>query len=415
MAALAIAVGALAQPATADHTASVTVLTSGTAAAPTGEVVSSAFIDTPTDHRFAAAVEWLANHGVANGTGNGRFEPGGTVTRGQMAAFLWRYAGAPGGAPAVDFVDVAPDAWNAQAIAFLAAEGITRGIDADRFGGNRPITRAQMATFLWRLQGSPIAPKAGAASDVADDNVHAPAIAWLAAEGITTGVDGDRFAPGNPVTRGQMAALLWRSAGQPALHEPPPGLPRGEDDESADQPAVEEPSGSPSDGGDDVAAPAPGPAPAPAPAPAPGPSPDPDPVLPAVSALCELQPVVEQLLGRSVTVDRGEADYALDLDYSLRHACLFSDGDAEALYLSRWPDDRDDPGDTAGSITVDAGDRAWVVRRADTGSFLTVQLDGHTLYLRAPLAVIDVAHAGDQSTFASWGSTLAEASLPFEP
>ena len=41
------------------------------------------------------------------------------------------------------------------------------------------------------------------------------AVDWLAASGITTGVDEDRFAPDDPVTRAQMATFLWRRAGSP--------------------------------------------------------------------------------------------------------------------------------------------------------------------------------------------------------
>ncbi|RMH79389.1 MAG: S-layer homology domain-containing protein, partial [Actinomyces sp.] len=44
---------------------------------------------------------------------------------------------------------------------------------------------------------------------------YAPAVDWLAARGITTGVGGGRYAPDDPVTRAQMATFLWRLAGSP--------------------------------------------------------------------------------------------------------------------------------------------------------------------------------------------------------
>ncbi|MGB0995984.1 MAG: S-layer homology domain-containing protein [Acidimicrobiales bacterium] len=72
-----------------------------------------------------------------------------------------------------------------------------------------------MATFLWRLEGEPRATTAPF-SDVPRGRYFSEAIDWLFERGITTGTGGRRFSPDAVVTRGQMAAFLWRLAGSPA-------------------------------------------------------------------------------------------------------------------------------------------------------------------------------------------------------
>ncbi|QGG96438.1 DUF1501 domain-containing protein [Actinomarinicola tropica] len=116
------------------------------------------------------------------------------------------------------FVDVSPQAFYAGPVAWLATEGITTGVGgSDRFAPDAPVTRAEMVTFLWRFAGEPAVGGAIPFSDVRDGLFHSTAVRWAAREGITTGVSGsDRFAPDAHVTRGEMATFLWRYARQPS-------------------------------------------------------------------------------------------------------------------------------------------------------------------------------------------------------
>lgn len=173
------------------------------------------FFDVPDNQYYTAAVGWLAAVNITTGTGPGLFSPNDLVTRGQMATFLWRYAGEPGGSPAAGFFDVPNGRFYTKAVDWLKAQGITTGVGANRFAPDDQVTRGQMATFLWRLEGEPAGSPPAGFSDVRAGAFYADAVDWLLYRGITTGVGGNRFAPDDPVTRAQMATFLWRLAGSP--------------------------------------------------------------------------------------------------------------------------------------------------------------------------------------------------------
>ncbi|MEZ5165373.1 MAG: S-layer homology domain-containing protein [Acidimicrobiales bacterium] len=176
---------------------------------------TSSFSDVPANTYYSAAVAWLAATGITTGTSPGHFSPNDLVTRGQMATFLHRYRGSPTGAPRARFVDVPAGKYYTAAVDWLFAEGITTGTSPGRFSPDDIVTRGQMATFLHRLEGTPGgAPPAGFA-DVKAGAYYAKAVDWLLYRGITTGVGGNRFAPDDPVSRAQMATFLWRLAGSP--------------------------------------------------------------------------------------------------------------------------------------------------------------------------------------------------------
>jgi hypothetical protein len=160
-------------------------------------------------------VGWLAATGITTGTGPGTFSPNDNVTRGQMATFLHRYRGEPTGSPVAGFSDVPAGRFYSAAVDWLADQGITTGVGGNRFAPDDVVTRGQMATFLWRLEGEPGGSPSAGFSDVRAGAFYANAVDWLLYRGITTGVGGNRFAPDDPVSRGQMATFLWRLAGSP--------------------------------------------------------------------------------------------------------------------------------------------------------------------------------------------------------
>ena len=177
--------------------------------------VSNGFFDVPADAYYSTAVGWLAATGITTGTGPGNVSPNANVTRGQMATFLHRYRGEPAGSPSAGFSDVPGGRYYSAAVDWLAHERITTGVGGNRFAPDDVVTRGQMATFLWRLEGEPGGSPAAGFSDVRAGAFYARAVDWLLHRGITTGVGGNRFAPDDPVTRGQMATFLWRLAGSP--------------------------------------------------------------------------------------------------------------------------------------------------------------------------------------------------------
>jgi hypothetical protein len=109
------------------------------------------FTDVPSGAFFTEAVVWLKNEGITTGTTDTTFSPDDNVTRAQMAAFLWRMVGEPGGNPAHGFTDVPNGTFFAEAVAWLKDQGITTGTSATTYSPNDNVTRAQMAAFLFRM------------------------------------------------------------------------------------------------------------------------------------------------------------------------------------------------------------------------------------------------------------------------
>jgi hypothetical protein len=174
------------------------------------------FLDVPSSHLFVTEVEWLAEAGITRGCNppnNTLFCPSETVTRGQMAAFLNRALVLPPGATS-PFSDDDVSTFESD-IAAIAAAGITAGCNPPantRYCPDRAVTRAQMAAFLVRaLSLSP-----GSAGVFIDDDgsVFELDIEALAESGITRGCNppvNDRFCPDRAVSRGEMAAFLYRA------------------------------------------------------------------------------------------------------------------------------------------------------------------------------------------------------------
>ena len=67
-----------------------------------------------------------------------------------MAVFLWRYAGSPSTSGTTGFTDIPTGAYYENAVTWLVGEGITTGTSPGHFSPNQSVTRAQMAVFLWR-------------------------------------------------------------------------------------------------------------------------------------------------------------------------------------------------------------------------------------------------------------------------
>lgn len=185
------------------------------------------FSDVPAGAYYSSPVDWLAGQAITTGTGPGRFSPDGVVSRAQMATFLFRYSQEPAPTTPSPFADVAVGAWFSEAVAWLAASGVTTGTGPTTFSPDDGVTRAQMATFLWRFRGSPAAGPSPF-SDVPAGQYYTEAVGWLASSGITTGTSATTFSPDDVVSRAQMATFLWRLAGSPSASEP--GTNRAGDD-----------------------------------------------------------------------------------------------------------------------------------------------------------------------------------------
>lgn len=175
------------------------------------------FPDVPRSSTFYTHIVWLSEEGITSGYANGDFGPNDPVTRGQMAAFLYKLAGSPRWNPPTvsPFRDVSTSNVFYKHITWLAAQGITSGVgDGTRFAPNQQVSRGQMAAFLYKLAGSPAFSAPGrymeTFPDVSTSYTFYKHIEWLAAAEITGGYGNGTFGPSDPVTRGQMAAFLHK-------------------------------------------------------------------------------------------------------------------------------------------------------------------------------------------------------------
>ncbi len=170
-----------------------------------------------TDSIHYASIAFIWQEGITKGCNppdNTLFCSGGTVTRGQMAAFLTRALDLPGAGEDF-FIDDGNSIFESD-INRLAAAGITKGCNPpenDRFCPDGKVTRGQMAAFLVRAFGY-TDPGQGDLFTDDDGLIFANDIDKLGTAGITLGCnppDNTLFCPNDVLTRAQMATFLYRA------------------------------------------------------------------------------------------------------------------------------------------------------------------------------------------------------------
>lgn len=169
------------------------------------------FIDVPETAYYYKPVQWAIENGITEGVGGNRFDPNGQCTRGQVVTFLWRAAGKPTVSANVSFSDVQPGAFYYEAVKWAVANGITTGVGGNRFAPNDSCTRGQVVTFLHRAANSPAASTISSFTDVPATAFYYNAVNWAVANGITDGVGNNRFAPNDTCTRAQVVTFLYRA------------------------------------------------------------------------------------------------------------------------------------------------------------------------------------------------------------
>ena len=194
-------------------------------------VEDTGFADVDADDWYAEAVEYVRDHGIMNGTTATTFNPDGTTSRGQIAAILYRASGSPEVSGGTAFTDVVDTAYYADAVRWASAHGVVTGYGDGTFRPNNPITRQQLAAILWRYAGSP-APEGGA--DYADEDTisayASTAVDWARDTGIISGRDGNRFDPNGRAARAQAAVILHRyDTWEPPIPEIPDPEPAPEE------------------------------------------------------------------------------------------------------------------------------------------------------------------------------------------
>lgn len=137
-------------------------------------------------------------------------------------SIVYRPDGAQGGCgggtgcPSHRFEDLDAGAWYHEAVDFVVRGGLMNGFSGTRFGPDAPLSRAQLAQILYNIEGMPpVSDGGGVFADVTGGVWFAPAVAWAAENGIVDGYGNGLFGPDDNITREQLAVMLWRYAGRP--------------------------------------------------------------------------------------------------------------------------------------------------------------------------------------------------------
>ncbi len=162
-----------------------------------------------------AAIDCLVWYGISTGTSAMSYDPRTDVTREQMAAFLARLIEKSGGKLPANAPDAFPDdddSVHEASIDKLAAAGIVSGKGDGRFDPKGTVTRGQMAKFLvngYDHRSAEVLAEQGDWFGDDDGSAFEPFINQSAAAGFAVGRDG-RYEPGAPVARDAMASFLTR-------------------------------------------------------------------------------------------------------------------------------------------------------------------------------------------------------------
>lgn len=118
----------------------------------------------------------------------------------------------PADSKALPFKDVADTDWFAEDVRYAYENNLMKGITDDTFAPLTDITRAMIVTILYRMEGEPEVYTVNPFIDVADDAWYANAVKWASGFGIVKGMSDTEFAPDATITREQFAAILYRYA-----------------------------------------------------------------------------------------------------------------------------------------------------------------------------------------------------------
>ncbi|WP_216675500.1 S-layer homology domain-containing protein [Brevibacillus sp. HB1.3] len=112
---------------------------------------SGMFMDVADQHWAADAIRRANEAGLMNGYANGTFNPGGGITRAEMATIVYKYLGLNGDGMPNNFYDVPADHWATQIIAAVSKDGYLAGYPDGTFHPQKTLTRAETVTIINRL------------------------------------------------------------------------------------------------------------------------------------------------------------------------------------------------------------------------------------------------------------------------
>ncbi|MEO3945362.1 bifunctional 2',3'-cyclic-nucleotide 2'-phosphodiesterase/3'-nucleotidase [Gorillibacterium sp. CAU 1737] len=172
------------------------------------------FPDVAKTHWAHEAIQALTGKAIVNGTPEGTFKPEASVTRAEFASMLVRALGL-GATTKAPFKDVAETSWYASAIAAAYENELVKGVSADKFAPNQPITREEMAVMAKHALDVRAAEKLTTTTKaVFADGASISSWAWDALNvtvdrGLMQGRGNNSFFPKATTTRAEAAKVIY--------------------------------------------------------------------------------------------------------------------------------------------------------------------------------------------------------------
>ena len=168
------------------------------------------FTDVSEKAWYRQAVEYVFEKGYFAGVSATAFAPNSTMDRGMFARVVYNLAGAPSVTGAIPFTDVEPGVYYTDPVIWASGKKLIAGYGDGRFGPKDPVTRQQMAFILWNYAGKPAAH--GDFSGFTDEdriaNYARPAMEWMVSKGILAGKGDGILDPAGFATRAEVAQLV---------------------------------------------------------------------------------------------------------------------------------------------------------------------------------------------------------------
>ena len=183
-------------------------------------LMGGSFTDVAPGDWYYEAVEYVRGKGLMAGTSAGAFSPGRPVNRGMAAVILHRLEGSPS-AGATVFSDVAQQSYCGDAVSWAASKGIVGGYGDGRFGPGHTLTREQLAVMLYRYaqyKGYDVSGRASLSGYTDSNEIGSyagPAMGWAVSSGLIHGLKDTRLMPRGAVTRAEAAVILMRFCESP--------------------------------------------------------------------------------------------------------------------------------------------------------------------------------------------------------
>lgn len=183
-----------------------------------GENAGQTFLDVPKSFWGYESIERAAQLGYVNGVGGGKFEPNRQLTRAEFVTMLYRMAGKSAASTAAAFTDVPQNAWYRDAVNWAAEKGYVNGTGENSFNPDGKITRQEVVTILFRYSGAQSGMEQMFSSmydsQFADSGAIAPwaktAMYWAIYNGVVNGTSPTTVSPTATATRAEVAAIFVR-------------------------------------------------------------------------------------------------------------------------------------------------------------------------------------------------------------